>query len=172
MTKWRGSHFRSMGVNGESIVTVKPPWVKYLSLWATQRQLFCKSSVLGDSIATRPEETGWCTRHCIPFMVKYLPVLVLGLHQPLLGFRFLPGGSRAVLRKCLWRSQLWKAPALRRSVWLWCIQPAHRQYLQLLLSRERGAGGGTQGIAIPVSRSCQNHLKIRLRISIGKWSPT
>lgn len=117
MTKWRGSHFRSMGVNGESIVTVKPPWVKYLSLWATQRQLFCKSSVPGDSVATRPEEAGWCTRHCVPFMVKYLPVLVVGLHQPLLGFRFLPGGSRAVLQKCLWRSRLWKAPALRRSVW-------------------------------------------------------
>lgn len=150
MTKWRGSHFRSMGVNGESIVTVKPPWVKYLSLWATQHRLFCKISVPGDSVATRPEEAGWCTRYFIPFMVKYLPVLVLGLHQPLLGFRFLPGGSRAVLRKCLWRSWLWKASALRCSVWLWCLQLAHRQCLQPLLFRGRGTAVGTQGTAIPM----------------------
>lgn len=150
MTKWRGSHFRSMGVNGESIVTVKPPWTKYLSLWATQGWLFCKSLVPGDSVATRPGKAGWCIRHCNPFMIKYLLVLILGLHQPLWGFWFLPGDSRTFLSKCLWKSWFWKAPALRRSVWFWCIQLASRKCLQLLLSRGRGTAGGTQGAAVPM----------------------
>lgn len=53
-----------------------------------------------EAVATRPGEAGWCIRHCNPFMIKYLLVLMLGLHQPLRGFWFLPGGSRAVLWKC------------------------------------------------------------------------
>lgn len=101
MTKRRGNHFLSMAVNGESIVTVKPPWVQYLSLWVTQPWVFGKISVPGDCAATRPE--AWMMYQTLHSLCGQIPPSAgsSSAVSPSVGFQFSAGGSRAVL-KCPW----------------------------------------------------------------------
>lgn len=130
MTKWRGSHFRSMGVNGESIVTVKSPWVKDLSLWATQRWLFCKSSVPGDSTPQGQRQLDdvadiafalWANTSQCSCWVFSSHFGVFDSQQEAAGLF-----SESVL----WRFGLWKAHTLR--------------------SHPRAVPGDTWGTAVPV----------------------
>lgn len=169
MTKWMGSRFRSRGVSGESIVTVKPPWVKYLSLWAVQRQLFCKSSLPGDSVATGQRKLDdvpdtavslWSdTSQCLCW-VFFSHVWISDSYQ------------EAVLQK--WRSQLWKAPA---PTLCGCGASSLPKAVPLATAFQgKGHCHRHQGTAVPVPWSpfmgLPKPLKNKAQHFIGKWSPT
>lgn len=92
MTKRRGNHFLSMGVNGESFVAVKPPWAQ---LCHYERPV----SAPGCDLAPRRphRHRGWgMVRPCIPLWSDTSQCC----GSPV-GSQCSPGGSRAVL-ECPW----------------------------------------------------------------------
>lgn len=152
MTKWRGSHFRSMGVNGESIVTDKPPWVKDLSLWAAQRWLFCKSSVPGDSTPQGQRQLD-----DVPGIYGQIPP---GAHA----------GSSAAALGFLALSRRQQDCSLRVS----CEGPGFGRHVPSDLARRQ-----RQGTRAPpylrfrhLPQVWQSRSKTRRSVSIGKLSPT
>lgn len=166
MTKRRGSHFRSMGLGGESIVTVKPPW--WTGWHDEQRGVGC---FVRAQLQEPREPQGRRKLGDVPgtaFRVRHLPVLGPGAHQPPLGFQLLPGGCRVLLRRCLWRSCCWRAPEIRGSVQLsassLCMGSAFSVCLQ-------GKGRMGHSFSHPIHRSAKNP-QIRPSISVGKWLPS